>query len=330
MKKGLFFFFVFICGIFSCYSMHPFYRIKRGIETTLSTNAKILAPAPNELRLFPKQKHYYALITNGIEKTKNYFGAKLIGIYQPVPNLMRINKGVFKSNNVQPYLTISFFIFQLILLSVGFGIILFRYKPKKEVENEKEQTNVHPMTDYPLHSFKHYQIGKNPNPDQQLKELYNQALEYMKEDKPFLNTGFSREKAAADLGTNRQYLTKAIRICSNMTFGDFVFYFRLEYAKDLLLNNSKMTIECVSIESGFNTLSTFYRRFKKQYGMSPAMFRTFISTNKDKNGLDEWLQENGFFKKETDASQVPETKTCKRRTRFGQATKRVLKKVKFL
>lgn len=109
------------------------------------------------------------------------------------------------------------------------------------------------------------------------ENLYQRILVYMEKNKPYLNPSFSREKAALDMGTNRQYLADSIKDGANMTFGEFVFYYRLEHAKNLLLQHSDMTIEGISIESGFNTLSTFYRRFKEQYGMSPVVFRSFVN-----------------------------------------------------
>lgn len=106
--------------------------------------------------------------------------------------------------------------------------------------------------------------------------LYQRILTYIETEKPYLDSSFSREKAAQDMGTNRQYLADSIKEGADMTFGEFVFFYRLEHAKEMLLRHPEMTIEGISIESGFNTLSTFYRRFKEQYGMSPVVFRSFV------------------------------------------------------
>lgn len=330
MKKRFFFFFVCNWSILSFLFVQTFFGIGKEIKTRTPSYEGILVSngylksniPPYNVVSFSKTGLSKIVEKHGIEKKQSDFIPELSKKFPSISKIgVEIN--ILKFRSLHSFLFVSLLIFQLILIFIGLSLLLYSLTRKKKNLNKDEYVNFLSMTN----SNKSNGIVENSNPNQYLNRLYEQALEYMKTEKPFLNTNFSREKAASDLGTNRQYLTKAIRINADMTFGDFVFYFRLEYAKNLLLNNREMTIECASIESGFSTLSTFYRRFKKQYGMSPAMFRTFVSTNKDKTGFNERTHKNGFLKKEPDASRIMEMemKTKKRRTRLGQTAKRVLK-----
>ena len=98
----------------------------------------------------------------------------------------------------------------------------------------------------------------------------------MKETKPYLNAELSRDTLAREIGTNRQYLSDVIKMNTNMSFYDFLYHFRLEYARRLLLSDGSKTIETVYIESGFNNKSLFYRRFKQRYGMTPNEFKSML------------------------------------------------------
>lgn len=83
-----------------------------------------------------------------------------------------------------------------------------------------------------------------------------------------------------ELGTNYQYLSNAIRENIDMTFGEYVNQLKLEYAQNLLLDDSDMKIEAISVTSGFNSVRTFYRLFQKKYNLTPSEFRNIALRNK--------------------------------------------------
>lgn len=48
---------------------------------------------------------------------------------------------------------------------------------------------------------------------------------------------------------------------------------QLEEARRLLDKYPELTVEAVAFDCGFNALNTFYRLFRKHYGISPAQYR---------------------------------------------------------
>ena len=60
----------------------------------------------------------------------------------------------------------------------------------------------------------------------------------------------------------------------NQNFHEYLIEKRAEYATQLInnMNNNKMSLQDVSIASGFGDYSTFYRSFKKVYNTSPKKY----------------------------------------------------------
>ena len=110
--------------------------------------------------------------------------------------------------------------------------------------------------------------------------IFNKALAHLLDSKQYLDYDFDRRDLAQQIGTNRQYLIEAIQECMQMTFGEFVMHLRLEYARNLLLQNNDLKVEAVLQMSGFNNRSTFYKHFSHKYGMSPAEFRKMAGEKK--------------------------------------------------
>lgn len=48
---------------------------------------------------------------------------------------------------------------------------------------------------------------------------------------------------------------------------------RIEEARKMLDEHSELTIEAIAFSCGFNIPSTFYRMFRKEYGISPTEYR---------------------------------------------------------
>ena len=110
--------------------------------------------------------------------------------------------------------------------------------------------------------------------------IFNKALAHLLDSKQYLDYDFDRRDLAQQIGTNRQYLIEAIQECMQMTFGEFIMHLRLEYARNLLLQNNDLKVEAVLQMSGFNNRSTFYKHFSHKYGMSPAEFRKMAGEKK--------------------------------------------------
>ena len=68
------------------------------------------------------------------------------------------------------------------------------------------------------------------------------------------------------------YLCREFQRILGCTPTDYVNSLRLDYAH-LLLENTAMAVADIALESGFESLSYFYRLFKSKYGIAPARYR---------------------------------------------------------
>lgn len=75
------------------------------------------------------------------------------------------------------------------------------------------------------------------------------------------------------LGTNRTTLNDSVRAVTGMTPMEYMRTMKLEEARKMLDEHPDLTVEGVAYQCGFNISSTFYRLFKKQYGLTPVEYR---------------------------------------------------------
>lgn len=123
--------------------------------------------------------------------------------------------------------------------------------------------------------------GDNSGIDQMLSnvivrnnELFRKAQIYIVEEKHYTNPDLKIETILTELGTNRIYLTNAIKQNTNQTISEFILTCRIDYAKELLRDShSQQKIEEIAQSSGFNSLRTFYRNFKSKTGVTPEEYR---------------------------------------------------------
>ena len=104
-------------------------------------------------------------------------------------------------------------------------------------------------------------------------QLFRQLSELMKTEKLFIDTDINRKKLADRLGTNEIYLANAIRQGRAETFSDYISNLRLQYALDLMENQSEMTFDSIAVDSGHGSYSQFFRSFSKKYGLTPSEYR---------------------------------------------------------
>jgi AraC-like DNA-binding protein len=100
----------------------------------------------------------------------------------------------------------------------------------------------------------------------------NDELEtLMIKEEVFLDKNLTLFTLSKLLNVTSHQLSEFLNSEKKESFTDFVNSYRVNYAKQLLLNveNSIYTLEGISSKSGFNSLATFHRNFKKQVGTSP-------------------------------------------------------------
>jgi AraC-like DNA-binding protein len=107
-------------------------------------------------------------------------------------------------------------------------------------------------------------------------ELLASMQSLMKENKQYLQTELKMMGIANALRVPEYRISKALKEKTDFdNFNHFVNHFRLAHAKYLLVdeNSKRWTILVISMESGFSSLATFNRVFKKQEGCTPNEYR---------------------------------------------------------
>jgi len=77
------------------------------------------------------------------------------------------------------------------------------------------------------------------------------------------------------LRTNRTYLSKLINEDFNLSFSDFINQYRVTYACELIMQDKqdRFSQTFIAEQSGFGSLSSFNRAFKKEMGVTPGEYR---------------------------------------------------------
>ena len=84
----------------------------------------------------------------------------------------------------------------------------------------------------------------------------------MDSEKLYLQQDLKLDDIVKLLGTNRTYLLNAIKSELNMSFSEYVNKLRIRHAERLMANHPELSKQEIAHQSGYNTLSSFYRNLK--------------------------------------------------------------------
>ncbi|MCX7862404.1 MAG: helix-turn-helix domain-containing protein [Bacteroidales bacterium] len=108
----------------------------------------------------------------------------------------------------------------------------------------------------------------------EINENYNKILSFLEQQKPYLDPSINLTKFSSALNACSHNISLTINTKFNMNFFDFINYYRIEEAKQILKNfdSNKYSFDTIYSECGFNSKSAFYRAFKKFTGTTPTEY----------------------------------------------------------
>ncbi len=114
------------------------------------------------------------------------------------------------------------------------------------------------------------------DPDADL--LHLKLEEYMKLEKPYLDSDLSLSKLGEYFGVHSNYLSQVINEKENKNFYDYVNGYRIDEFKRKLSDPRKrnFTILALAFECGFNSKSAFNNCFKKLTSQTPSEFMKLL------------------------------------------------------
>ncbi len=86
------------------------------------------------------------------------------------------------------------------------------------------------------------------------------------------------EKVADIAGFSKYHFSRLFKQCSGYNFYDYLCYRRIKNAENMLLNPETSITE-IALYSGFSSLSTFNRTFKKLKNCTPTEYRTMYNND---------------------------------------------------
>lgn len=106
------------------------------------------------------------------------------------------------------------------------------------------------------------------------EKAYQQVLQFMETNKPYLDGQLTLFKLATQLQLSPRQLSKLINQHGDLNFFDFVNQYRVEEVKRKIQADAHMrrTLLAIALDCGFNSKASFNRVFKKINGQTPKEY----------------------------------------------------------
>lgn len=149
-----------------------------------------------------------------------------------------------------------------IFMALSIGIAVYYAIRYPEIINGKNIGETIPFVKY----------QRNGLTDEFALEMKAALAKLMKKQKPYLNSDLRLEKLATLLNVSRNQASQIINDQFNTNFFDFINTYRIKEAERLMQSNSKLTIEDIVYQSGFNNKVSFYKAFRKVHNTTPREY----------------------------------------------------------
>ena len=122
----------------------------------------------------------------------------------------------------------------------------------------------------PLEKYKNSRLG-----NRNVQEIMEQLKQYMKDEKPYLDTSFSLTSLSKKLALTPNDISRSINELESMNFSQWVAWYRVQEVQELMKSprHQHLKIAALAYESGFSSISTFNAAFKKHVDMTPKNYR---------------------------------------------------------
>jgi ligand-binding sensor domain-containing protein/AraC-like DNA-binding protein len=112
-------------------------------------------------------------------------------------------------------------------------------------------------------------------PSDFVKEYTNKLTHLMEVEKVYRDEKLTLLSLAEKLSILRYQLSFILNDRLKSNFNDYINWYRIEEAKKILESSEAedKTIAAIAIDVGFNSLTTFYKVFKKHTGLTPSQYR---------------------------------------------------------
>lgn len=116
--------------------------------------------------------------------------------------------------------------------------------------------------------------------EEALKKVLDDLHYHMVSSKCFTKEDLTIIDVSEAIAVHPRKISQAINSLLHTNFNNYINSFRVEYAKELFIDDKakQLSIEGIGIESGFHSKSTFYAAFRKIEGTTPAQYREHDST----------------------------------------------------
>ncbi len=191
---------------------------------------------------------------------------------------------IVKSTYLDPYLlymayhaVIAISLFYILLMIYKYPIVFTRLEADAEIFNE-----IDPMfavvKETPL-PYKHLLSGENDSEKE--KSIIAKLEKIMEEQKLYKNPNFSLNDLAGAISESRNTISHTLNTSLHKTFYNYINELRIAECKRLLADDKlhRLTIEGIAAESGFKSMSVFYKFFKEIENVTPAVYRKQASSS---------------------------------------------------
>jgi len=189
--------------------------------------------------------------------------------------LHRKQKIISQKNYTILAMTIGFVIFAILLVII--------YLKKRQLKT-KNQIIYNQITAINIPFDRQSKIDDENLSDEQKasKHIFIQLIDLVKNEKVYLDPQITRERIAQRIGTNENYISKALHDHSETNLSELLNRERVNEAIKHIKGNPYINNQELIQLCGFNSERSFYRIFKKTTGFTPTEFKNITKNQQQK------------------------------------------------